>query len=48
MATTLQLLQVVHDWGELDHDVPVASNVTRRLAVCNMDWDRVTASDLLG
>lgn len=33
-------------WGELDHDAETTEEATRRLAVCNMDWDRVTAQDL--
>ena len=48
MCTNMVLFQIIHDWGELDHDVPVSDNTSCRLAVCNMDWDRVTASDLLG
>jgi len=33
-------------WGELDHDADETEEVTNRLAVCNMDWDRVGADDL--
>ncbi len=33
-------------WGELDHDAPKTSESTNRLAVCNMDWDRVEADDI--
>jgi hypothetical protein len=39
--------EIIHDWGELDHDVPLSDNTSSRLAVCNMDWDRVTSADLL-
>lgn len=33
-------------WGELDHDADTTEDATKRLAVCNMDWDRVHADDL--
>merc|ERR1711936_48581 len=28
-------------WGELDHDAESTEEATKRLAICNMDWDRV-------
>ncbi len=37
---------VFDKWGELDHDAETTSEATKRLAVCNMDWDRVGADDL--
>jgi hypothetical protein len=36
-----------HGWGELDHDAERTDEVTNRLAVCHMDWDRIRASDLM-
>ena len=40
-------LVIEHDWGELDKDAPCTSDATSRLAVCNMDWDRIRAADIL-
>jgi hypothetical protein len=36
-----------HKWGELDCDATVANETTRRLALCNMDWDHITAEDIM-
>lgn len=33
-------------WGELDRDAERTEESTRRLALCNMDWDRVGAEDI--
>jgi len=33
-------------WGELDGDAERTEDASRRLALCNMDWDRVTAEDV--
>lgn len=38
---------IIHGWGELDSEAKRIENAeTHRLAVCNCDWDRVTANDL--
>lgn len=34
-------------WGELDRSVKRVEWASRRIAVCNMDWDRLSAEDLL-
>ncbi|XP_014285500.1 ESF1 homolog [Halyomorpha halys] len=41
------VVNIVHPWGELDKDAEETNEITPRLAVCNMDWDRVTANDLM-
>ncbi|XP_017470870.1 PREDICTED: ESF1 homolog [Rhagoletis zephyria] len=36
-----------HIWGELDQEAETTEESTNRLAVCNMDWDRIRAVDLM-
>lgn len=36
-----------HVWGELDADAPRTEESTRRIAACNMDWDRIRAVDIM-
>lgn len=38
---------VQHSWGELDKDADNVEEATSRLALCNMDWDRIQAVDLM-
>lgn len=38
---------IEHEWGELDKDAETTNESTPRLAVCNMDWDRIRAVDLM-
>ena len=41
---------VVHGWGEMARDgrVPHSEDTSHRLAVYNMDWDRLSANDVFG
>uniref|UniRef100_A0A5S6PMN7 ABTAP, putative n=2 Tax=Brugia malayi TaxID=6279 RepID=A0A5S6PMN7_BRUMA len=35
-----------HDWGETDRDARRVEWASRRLALCNMEWDRISATDI--
>lgn len=35
-----------HRWGELDKDARRVQWASHRLALCNMEWDRISASDI--
>ena len=35
-----------HRWGENDDNIEEVQEATHRLAVCNMDWDRIKAKDI--
>ncbi|RWS24721.1 ESF1-like protein [Leptotrombidium deliense] len=38
--------EVDHEWGELDKEVMRSEAVSNRLAICNIDWDRIKAVDI--
>nr|XP_012233213.1 PREDICTED: ESF1 homolog [Linepithema humile] len=39
--------EIEHKWGELDKEAETTDEITHRLAICNMDWDRIRAVDLM-
>uniref|UniRef100_A0A915Q0I9 NUC153 domain-containing protein n=1 Tax=Setaria digitata TaxID=48799 RepID=A0A915Q0I9_9BILA len=36
----------IHCWGETDRDASRVEWASRRLALCNMEWDRISATDI--
>ena len=38
--------EAVNKIGNLDADVEKTEEVTNRLALCNMDWDKINAEDI--
>ncbi|XP_048478454.1 ESF1 homolog isoform X2 [Plutella xylostella] len=36
-----------HEWGELDADAGSTEESTKRLAICNLDWDNIKAADIM-
>ena len=47
-ALYVNVLQVPLQWGEEGQDVLKGEETGHRLAVCNMDWDKISAQDLYG
>ncbi|CAH2048542.1 unnamed protein product, partial [Iphiclides podalirius] len=39
--------ELEHEWGELDADAETTDESTKRIAICNMDWDNIKASDIM-
>ncbi|CAG2105591.1 unnamed protein product [Medioppia subpectinata] len=38
--------EIDHQWNEWDKDVTQTETATKRVAICNIDWDRINATDL--
>ncbi|XP_054166514.1 uncharacterized protein LOC128963986 [Oppia nitens] len=38
--------EIDHNWNEWAKDVPQTEVATKRFAICNIDWDRINATDL--
>ncbi|CAH0398418.1 unnamed protein product [Chilo suppressalis] len=39
--------ELEHEWGELDADAETTDDSTKRIALCNMDWDNIKAADIM-
>lgn len=39
--------ELEHEWGELDGDAGTTDESTKRIAICNMDWDNIKATDIM-
>ncbi len=44
----MSLPQVLEAWHNEQEHVPLTEDSSHRLAVCNMDWDRIEAKDIFG
>ncbi|GMR48085.1 hypothetical protein PMAYCL1PPCAC_18280, partial [Pristionchus mayeri] len=42
----MEKAEVDHDWGNLDKDARRVEWASRRLAICNLDWDSLSSEDL--
>ncbi|VDN43323.1 unnamed protein product [Gongylonema pulchrum] len=40
------VVEEVHIWGETDKDARRVEWTSQRLALCNMEWDRISAADI--
>lgn len=38
---------IEHVWGELDRNAETTEDSSKRLAACNMDWDKIRAVDIM-
>lgn len=43
----IEIEMLDHVWGELGNDAETTDDSSKRLAACNMDWDRIRAVDIM-